>query len=102
MLFEWHGTYIPLKEAYRLANDSALTASLQSGQYFELFKVHGPSQDLNPNDNCALDYFQQCLSVLQELLSWSHIFAKDLLVFLTTIGAFAVRTSGHYKRGGVS
>ena len=46
----------PTPKRRRLANDSALTASLQSGQYPELLGVHGPSQDLDPNDNCALDY----------------------------------------------
>ena len=40
----------------RLANDSALTGSLKSGQYPKFLVVHGPSQDLNPNDNSSLGY----------------------------------------------
>ena len=46
----------PTPKRRRLANASALTTSLQSGLYPEFLGVHGPSQDLNPNDNSALDY----------------------------------------------
>ena len=46
--------YIPKR--HRLANDSALTASLHSGEYLEFLGVHRPSQDLDSNDNSALDY----------------------------------------------
>ena len=46
----------PTPKRRRLANDSALTASRQSGLYPEFLGVHGPSQDINPNDNSALDY----------------------------------------------
>ena len=41
----------------RLANKIARTASLKSGLYPEFLGIHSPSQDLNPNDNSALDYF---------------------------------------------
>ena len=41
----------PIPKRRRLANASALMASLQSGLYPEFLGVHGPSQDLNPNDS---------------------------------------------------
>ena len=41
----------PTPKRRRLANASALMASLQSGLYPEFLGVHGPSQDLNPNDS---------------------------------------------------
>ena len=46
----------PTPKRSRLANASALMVSLQSGLYPEFLGVHSPSQDLNPNDNSALDY----------------------------------------------
>ena len=39
-----------------LANASALTASFQFGLYPEFLGIHGPSLDLNPNHNSALNY----------------------------------------------
>ena len=44
----------PTPKRSRLANGSALMVSLQFGLYPEFLGVHGPSQDLNPNDNSAL------------------------------------------------
>ena len=41
----------PTPKRRRVANASALTASLQSGLYPEFLGVHRPSQDLNPNDS---------------------------------------------------
>ena len=46
----------PTPKRRRLANNIAFTASLKSGLYPESLAIHGPSQDLNPNDNSALDY----------------------------------------------
>ena len=46
----------PTPKRHRLANKIALTSSLKSGLYPEFLGIHGPSQDLNPNDNSALDY----------------------------------------------
>ena len=46
----------PTAKKHRLANKIARTASLKSGLYPEFLGIHGPSQDLNPNDNSALDY----------------------------------------------
>ena len=50
----------PTPKRRRLVNASALTASLQFGLYPEFLGIHSPSQDLNPNDNSALD----CLLIL--------------------------------------
>ena len=56
----WRAWHLRTPKRRRLANNSALTASLHSGQYPEFLRVHGPSKDLNPNDNGALD----CLLLL--------------------------------------
>ena len=53
----WKAWYLLLYKKRRLANDSALTASLSSGLYPEFLGIHDPSQD-----NSALDYL---------LLPWS-------------------------------
>ena len=46
----------PIPKRRRLANNIALTVSLKSGLYPEFLGIHSPSQDLNRNDNSALDY----------------------------------------------